>query len=256
MASISISEEFGYIIEALKRKIMLISGIVIATMLLSFSLLVDPALQRIKQDLLPEGATLIYISPVEVIMLKLRIALLTGVILATPVVCYYAYKTLKARFGIKSPMKKTHLFVLLGSAISLFIAGISYAYFLMLPLVLRYLNYMSSSAGVIATWSINEFVFFVVVITLILGLAFELPIVIVFVVYSGLVQVNTLKEYRRYIYVGMFVLAAFFTPPDVVSQLIVAFPLIVFYEIGIILASIISKRRFPQNHESQAPSFK
>ena len=53
---------------------------------------------------------------------------------------------------------------------------------------------------------------------------------------------NTLKEYRRYIYVGMFVLAAFFTPPDVVSQLIVAFPLIVFYEIGIILASIISKR--------------
>ncbi|PXF50504.1 MAG: hypothetical protein C4B56_09070 [Candidatus Methanophagaceae archaeon] len=140
----SISEEFGYIIGALKKKIMLISGIVIAGMLLSFSLLADPILLRIKQDLLPEGAVLIYISPVEVIMLKLKIALLTGIILATPVMCYYVYKALKERFGIRNPMKKSHLIILLSSAISLFITGISYAYFLMLPLVLNYLNYMSA----------------------------------------------------------------------------------------------------------------
>ena len=93
----SVSEEFGYIIAAIKRKIMLILGIAIAGMLLSFSLLVDPVLLRIREDLLPEGATLIYISPVEVIMLKLKIAMLVGIILATPVVCYYVYKTLKVR---------------------------------------------------------------------------------------------------------------------------------------------------------------
>jgi len=239
----SISEEFGYIIGALKKKIMLISGIVIAGMLLSFSLLADPILLRIKHDLLPEGAALIYISPVEVIMLKLKIALLTGIILATPVVCYYVYKALKERFGIRNPMKKSHLIILLSSAISLFITGISYAYFLMLPLVLSYLYYMSAAAGVTATWSINEFTFFVIIITLIIGISFELPVVLVFAVQSGLVQIDTLKGYRRYIYVAMFVLAALFTPPDVVSQLIVAFPLVIFYEIGIIVASIISKRR-------------
>ena len=229
----SISEEFGYIIGALKKKIMLISGIVIAGMLLSFSLLADPILLRIKQDLLPEGAVLIYISPVEVIMLKLKIALLTGIILATPVVCYYVYKALKERFGIRNPMKKSHLIILLSSAISLFITGISYAYFLMLPLVLNYLNYMSAAAGVTATWSINEFTFFVIIITLIIGISFELPVVLLFAVQSGLVQIDTLKGYRRYIYVAMFVLAALFTPPDVVSQLIVAFPLVIFYEMGI-----------------------
>jgi len=239
----SISEEFGYIIGALKKKIMLISGIVISGMLLSFSLLADPILLRIKHDLLPEGAVLIYISPVEVIMLKLKIALLTGIILATPVVCYYVYKALKERFGIRNPMKKSHLIILLSSAISLFITGISYAYFLMLPLVLNYLNYMSAAAGVTATWSINEFTFFVIIITLIIGISFELPVVLLFAVQSGLVQIDTLKGYRRYIYVAMFVLAALFTPPDVVSQLIVAFPLVIFYEMGIIVASVISKRR-------------
>ena len=239
----SISEEFGYIIEALKRKIMLILGIVIAGMLLSFSLLADPLLLRIKQDLLPEGATLIYISPVEVIMLKLKLALLTGVILAIPVVGYYVYNTLKVRFGIRNPMKKTHLIILLSSAISLFVLGTSYAYLLMLPLVLSYLCYMSAAAGVTATYSISEFISFVITLTLILGISFELPIVLVFAVHSGLVRIDALKGYRRYIYVAMFVIAAVFTPPDVVSQLIVAFPLIIFYEIGILVASIVAKRR-------------
>ena len=138
---------------------------------------------------------------------------------------------------------------MLSSAISLFITGISYAYFLMLPLVLNYLNHISAAAGVTATWSINEFTLFVIIITLIIGISFELPVVLVFAVRSGLVQIDTLKGYRiykgyrRYIYVAMFVLAALFTPPDVVSQLIVAFPLVIFYEMGIIAASVISKRR-------------
>jgi len=250
----SISEEFGYIIGALKKKIMLILCIVLAGMFLSFSLLTDPLLLRIKHDLLPEGATLIYISPVEVILLKLKIALLTGIILAIPVVCCYVYKTLKVRFEIRNPMKKTHLIILLSSAIALFIAGVSYAYFLMLPLVLWYLYQMSSAVEVAATYSIHEFVFFVVIITLMLGISFELPIVIVFAVQSGLIQIDTLKGYRRYVYVAMFVLAALFTPPDFVSQVIVAVPLIGFYEIGIIVASITAKKRSPKNHKFQAPN--
>jgi sec-independent protein translocase protein TatC len=115
----------------------------------------------------------------------------------------------------------------------------------MLPLVLRYLYIISTAAGVVATYAISEFVYFVVIISLVLGMSFELPVVIVFVVRSGLVQIETLKSYRRCMYVGMFVIAAIFTPPDVVSQLIVAFSLIAFYEIGILVASLITKR---QNH--------
>ncbi|MHC1610934.1 MAG: twin-arginine translocase subunit TatC [Candidatus Methanospirareceae archaeon] len=237
----SIFEELGYITEAIKKKLMLITAVMLTGFFLSFWLS-DPVLERVKQDLLPEGATLIYISPVEVIMLKLKIALVIGVILALPLVCYYAYNALKVRFGIKNPMKRSHLILLLASAVSLFIIGVSYSYFLMLPLVLKYLYYISSATGVVATYSIYDFVSFVIIITLILGIAFEVPIFIVAAVHSGLVPIETLKEYRRYVYVAIFVLAAFFTPPDVVSQLIVAFPLIICYEIGIIVASIISRR--------------
>ena len=139
-------------------------------------------------------------------------------------------------------MKKSRLIILLTSAVILFISGACYSYFLMLPLVLSYLHYMSASAGVVATYSIYEFISFVITLTLILGIAFEVPLFIVFAVQLGLVRIATLKEYRRYVIVAIFVLAAIFTPPDVVSQLMVAFPLIICYEIGIIVASIISKR--------------
>ena len=139
-------------------------------------------------------------------------------------------------------MKKSHLIILLSSGITLFLLGICYSYFLMLPIVLTYLYYISSAAGVVATYSIYEFFSFVIILTLILGVAFEVPIIIVMAVRSGLVQIATLKEYRRYIIVGIFCIAAIVTPPDVPSQLIVAFPLVIFYEVGIRVASILARR--------------
>jgi sec-independent protein translocase protein TatC len=241
----SIAEELGYIIEGLKKRLVPIIAVIFAGFLVSFYLL-DPVLERMKQDLLPEGATLIYISPVEVIMLKVKLAMIVGVILAVPLIWHYVYKTLKVRFGIKNPLKKSHLILWLGSAVALFIIGVCYSYFLMLRLVLKYLYFMSAETGVAATWSIYEFISFVILITLILGVAFEVPIFIVFVVRSGLVQIDTLKEYRRYVIVAMFVLAAIFTPPDVVSQLIVGFPLVICYEIGIIVASFFDRKRSDQ----------
>jgi sec-independent protein translocase protein TatC len=113
----------------------------------------------------------------------------------------------------------------------------------MLPFVLKYLYGMSLEVGVSATYSIYEFISFVIILTLILGIAFEVPIFIVLAVQSGIVQISALKEYRRYIIVIMFTLAAIVTPPDVVSQLVVGFPLVIFYEVGIIAASVINRKR-------------
>lgn len=237
----SISEELGYITESLKKKLIPIFAVLFSGFLVSFYIL-DPVLLKMKEDLLPEGATLIYISPVEVLMLKVKLALTIGIILAVPLIVHYAYKTLKIRFGIRNPMKRSDLIILLSSAIFLFILGISYSYFLMLPLVLDFLYKDPTAIGLTATWTIYEFTSFVVNITLLLGISFEVPIFIVFAVRSGLVQIATLKEYRRYVIVAMFVLAAIFTPPDVVSQLIVGFPLVIFYEIGILISSVLTKR--------------
>lgn len=237
----SIAEELGYITEGLKKKLIPIIGVIFAGFLASFYLL-DPVLEKVRKDLLPEGAKLIYITPVEVIMLKVKLAMIIGVILAVPLIWYYVYKTLTVRFGLTNPLKRSSLILIAGSAISLFILGVCYSYFLMLPLVLNFL-YSMSPQEVAATWTISDFISFVITLTLILGVSFEVPIFIVFVVRSGLVQVETLKEYRRYVIVAMFVLAAIFTPPDVVSQLIVGFPLVIFYQIGIMVAEVLTRGR-------------
>jgi sec-independent protein translocase protein TatC len=238
----SIAEELGYITEAIRKKLIPIIVVIFAGFMGSFYLL-DPVLERMKRDLLPEGATLIYISPVEVIMLKLKIAFIIGIILAVPLIWHYVYKTLKVRFGLKNPIKKPQLIILIIAAVSMFIVGICYSYFLMMPLVLNYLYVMSSAAGVAATYSIYEFISFVVTLTFLVGVAFEIPILIVFTVKAGLVQTATLKEYRRYVIVAIFVVAAFFTPPDVPSQLIVAFPMVIFYEVGIVAADFLTRKR-------------
>jgi sec-independent protein translocase protein TatC len=113
----------------------------------------------------------------------------------------------------------------------------------MLPLLLGYLYFISASAGVLATYSIYEFVSFVILMTLLLGVTFEVPILIIFLVQAGLVQIKTLKENRRYVIVAMFVIGAITTPPDVPSQLVVAFPLVIFYEVGIQVSSLLMRRR-------------
>jgi sec-independent protein translocase protein TatC len=237
----SIYEELGYIMESLKKKLIPIFAVIFAGFIVTYYLL-DPVLVRMKEDLLPEGAKLIYISPVEVIMLKLKIAFIVGLVLAIPLIFHYVYQTLKVRFGLRSPLKKSQLIILLTSAVSLFLLGVCYSYFLMLPLLLKYLYLMSAASGVAATYSIYEFISFVILLTFILGISFEVPIVIVFAVKAGLVQIETLKEYRRYVIVVMFVLAAMFTPPDVLSQLIVGFPLVIFYEVGIQVASFLGRK--------------
>lgn len=237
----SVMEEVGYIIEGLKKKLIPIFAVVVAGFMVSYFFL-DSALKKLTADLLPEGATLIYISPVEVIMLKLKIAVTVGILLAVPLIWHYVYRILKVRFGLTNPLKKSRVLIYLVAAVLLFVSGVCYSYFLMLPLLLSYLYVISTSAGVLATYSIYEFVSFVVLITLILGISFEMPILIILLVQSGLVQVPTLKENRRYVIVAMFVIGAIVTPPDVLSQLVVAFPLCVFYEVGIQISSLLTRR--------------
>jgi sec-independent protein translocase protein TatC len=212
-------------------------------MVISFPLL-DNLLVMIKEDLLPEGAALIYISPVELILLKFKMALAIGVILALPMVLYIVYKALQDRLNTKVNMKPSKVILFISSALTLFSLGVVYSYHFMLPLFLRFLYLDATGSGLVsATYSIQEFVSFVLTMTLLIGVSFELPLLIIFSVRSGVVNLDTVKAYRRHAYVALFILAAAFTPPDVFSQIIVGSPLIIFYEAGVALAGIGYKGR-------------
>ena len=130
---------------------------------------------------------------------------------------------------------------LLASALTLFYAGCAFAYFLVLPIGFGVLAKVTP-AGVAMMTDIGAYLDFVLVMFLAFGLAFELPVALVILALLGWVTPAQLREARGYAVVGIFVIAAIVTPPDVVSQLMLAIPMCLLYEAGIIAASMVSPR--------------
>ena len=130
---------------------------------------------------------------------------------------------------------------LLASALTLFYAGCAFAYFLVLPMVFGFLARVTPD-GVAMMTDISSYLDFVLVLFLAFGLAFELPVAMLVLVLLGWVSPAQLREGRGYAVVGIFIVAAIVTPPDVVSQLMLAIPMCLLYEAGILAASAIARR--------------
>jgi sec-independent protein translocase protein TatC len=127
---------------------------------------------------------------------------------------------------------------LLGSALLLFYTGCAFAYFIVLPAAFAFLAKVTPP-GVAMMTDINAYLDFVLVIFLAFGASFELPVALVILVLLGWVTPAQLREWRGYAIVGIFAVAAVITPPDVVSQLLLALPMVALYEIGILAASAL-----------------
>jgi len=196
--------------------------------------IMDGVLQQIIEHTKPAGASIVYLTPLEVIMLKLKMAMICGVLLAILAVIYFVYRSIRrsarGRGGVAVGISSIVTAVVFAAI--LFVSGVLYAYFL-IPLFLSYLYQNAASTGAVATYSISEFVSFVIMIATVFGISFELPLVMTILVRSGLVRYRSLIDYRRHAYIGLLIAAALFTPPDVLSQIIVALPLAILYEISI-----------------------
>ncbi|MEM2924462.1 MAG: twin-arginine translocase subunit TatC [Methanocellales archaeon] len=233
-------EELEFISTALtkfKRKIMMVVGVVIAGSIVSFPF-TDLLINRIKLDLLPEGTKVIYLTPLEVLILKLKISLAIGALMALPLIVFEGYKILKERFPQMKLKNVGKSSIALGgiSAILLFILGVIYTYFIMLPIFFRYLYEDAASIGVEATFSILEFVNFVLLCCILFGLVFEMPVFITMLVRLGIVDRSTLKYYRRHAYLLIVIAATWVTPGvDIISPILLTFPMIFFYELSILI---------------------
>jgi sec-independent protein translocase protein TatC len=131
---------------------------------------------------------------------------------------------------------------LLISAILLFYVGIAFAYFFVFPVMFQFFA-ASTPHGVAMMTDINAYLDFVITMFLSFGAAFEVPVAVVLLVLTGVVSLEKLRGSRRYVLIGCFVVAALLTPPDVVSQSIMAVPMYLLYEGGLIMARIMSKMR-------------
>ncbi len=185
---------------------------------------------------------IVYLTPMEVLMLEFKMSLIFGVLLASPLVIYYAYKGLKGRLPAVISQNKSLIFSIIAAAILLFLTGAAYAYFYMLPLFLSYLYRDAMSLGINANFSIYEFIYFIVMTTVIMGAAFELPLILNLLVRFGVTTRKTLSYYRRHAYILLLVIAAWITPgPDVFSQLMVTVPFVILYEASLLLMRLTGK---------------
>lgn len=204
-----------------------------------YSWLAEPLLAK-----LPKGGQLIAVEVASPFFAPLKLAFFAALLVTAPWLLYQAWAFVAP--GLYQREKKLAL-PLLVSSVVLFYVGCAFAYFLVLPTVFGFLVKMAP-AGVAMMTDINAYLDFVLVIFLAFGASFELPVALVILVALGWVTTAQLKEARGYAVVGIFVIAAIITPPDVISQLMLAIPMTLLYEVGIMASRWVARRK------SEAPA--
>lgn len=186
---------------------------------------------------LPKGATLIATSVISPFIVPLKIMLMAAFLVALPVVLWQVWAFVAP--GLYSHEKKLVLPLVVSSTI-LFFIGVAFCYFFVFGQVFSFIQSFAPKS-ITAAPDIEAYLTFVLTMFLAFGCAFEVPIVVIVLARMGIVSVEKLKEFRGYFVVLAFIIAAVITPPDVVSQLALAVPMCLLYEVGIWAAQIFIK---------------
>jgi len=197
---------------------------------------------------LPPGATLIAISVVAPFTVPFKLAIVLAIGIAMPYVLYQAWAFVAP--GLYRHEKKLAIPLVL-SSIVLFYAGAAFAYYVVFPVMLSFFV-ATTPHGVQMMTDMGSYLDFVMVLLLVFGLAFEVPVATVLLVWTGFVRLSSLKKNRGFMLLGIFIFAAFVTPPDAVSQSAMAIPMYLLYEIGIIMAGLLLKDKIAARAKEEA----
>jgi sec-independent protein translocase protein TatC len=191
---------------------------------------------------LPKGATMISTSVIAPLITPFKLAFYIALVFAMPYVLYQAWAFIAP--GLYKHERRFALPLLVSSVI-LFYAGIAFAYFIVFPLMFALFT-ATAPPGVQMMTDMTQYLDFVLVLFLAFGLAFEIPVAIVLLVWTGLVKLETLRRNRGYVLIAVFVQAAVIVPPDVISQTAMALPMYALYEVGIVMAQILAKNKLAE----------
>jgi len=186
---------------------------------------------------LPAGATLIATSVISPFLVPLKILMMTAFLLALPVVLYQMWAFVAP--GLYSHEKKLVLPLVVSSTF-LFMVGVAFCYFFVFGQVFAFIQSFAPKS-ITAAPDIEAYLSFVITMFIAFGMAFEVPIVVIVLARMNVVSIEKLKDFRSYFIVLAFIIAAIVTPPDVVSQLALAIPMCILYEVGIWAAQIFIK---------------
>ena len=201
-----------------------------------YTLISEPLLRS-----LPKGGQLIAIEVTSTFFVPMKLAFFAALMLAMPVVLYQLWAFVAP--GLYDKEKKLARPILVAATL-LFYAGCAFTYYLLLPVMFAYLS-STAPAGVTMMTDISHYLDFVLVMFLAGGVSFEVPVAVMIAVILGWVTPKQLGEWRGYIIVAIFIIAAIITPPDGLSQIMLAVPMCLLYELGVLMARTLRKRAEP-----------
>lgn len=199
-----------------------------------YTLLAQPLLEK-----LPQGGQMIATDVATPFFVPMKVAMMMAFVITLPHTLYQIWAFVAP--GLYSHEKRLALPLVFGSSF-LFFCGMAFAYFAALPLVFEFITYFAPE-GVAVMTDIGKYLSFVLSMFMAFGVTFEVPVFVIVLVRTGVITIEKLKEIRPYVIVGAFVIAAIFTPPDIISQFMLAVPLCLLYELGIFIAAFMTKER-------------
>lgn len=196
---------------------------------------------------LPQGSKMIATGVITPFLIPVKVTMLLAFMIALPWVLYQMWAFVAP--GLYTHEKKLIAPLVISSSL-LFMSGVAFCYYFVFGVIFHFINNFAPASISVAP-DIDSYFGFVMTMFIAFGLTFEVPVVVIVLVRMGLVSVQKLRQVRPYVIVGAFVIAAIVTPPDVMSQLLLAIPLCILYEVGLLLAPIFEKAtRAPAETES------
>jgi len=229
----------SHLVELRDRLLRSIVAVVVLTLALVpwakdiYALLAKPLLAA-----LPQGATMIATDVTGTFLVPLKVTLMAAFLVALPYVLYQAWAFVAP--GLYQHEKRLAMPVIVSSFV-FFLVGMAFAYFVVFPVAFGFFASYAPE-GVQMMTDIDKYLSFVLTMFLAFGATFETPVVVVVLVRLGVVSLAKLRAVRSYVIVGAFVVGAIFTPPDVISQLLLAIPLWLLYEVGLFVARFVTPR--------------
>ncbi|WP_026478966.1 twin-arginine translocase subunit TatC [Alkaliphilus transvaalensis] len=223
-------------LEELRKRIIMIGIVIILGTALSYFFI-----DRIVEFIIQPAGTLnfIYLSPADLFIAYIKIAVVVGVVITLPIILYHIW-----RFILPSMDPKQRVQVLVVNFLSMvfFLLGAAFAYYVITPLTLEFFVKMSREQ-IEPLFSFSSYMGFVGSLLLSFGVTFQLPNLVMLLTKFNIVTPKLLKKSRKFIMLGIFVLAAFLTPPDIISQTLLAVPMLLLLELSIIISTIIYNKK-------------
>ncbi len=186
-----------------------------------------------------DGDPMIATNPIAVIFTPFKLTFIVAIAAAMPIILYQVWAFVAPGLYRK---EKRFAFPLLATSIVLFYSGVAFAYFVLFPLVFNFLIAFAPDIVDVMP-DITTYVGFVMMISLVFGLAFEVPVATVLIVWAGLTTPDKMAKARPYVFLAAFVVGMFLTPPDVISQTLLAVPVYLLYEMGLVMARVFTPAR-------------